>query len=478
MANLKRHSLLLLKQVSDGIASLRGSPAELYKALALKFLGCYSYFSMSITITLFLSKDFGFSDIEAGAIYGAWGGLITVYGLFVGFAVDNLGVAASLRLGFAITLVSRFFMFITTSKWVMLLNLGLALPLGNSLGIPVLTTGIRRYTHTGNRGFAFGIFYVVMNLAALSAGPIVDYCTISYDVKSGEDKDIWVLTSYRLILLTGIIANLIAVLISLTIREIKLECEAGLESLNTAASPISFHQNDGAFSKVSKFTPLRGSAWSILKETFAADRFWRFLTVCIITINVRMVFRHLDATLPKYSVRQFGDNFPKGAIYSINPAIIIFLVPLMTAATSKIDPLVSIHFGTYISATSVFCLALSNSVTASALFVVILSIGESIWSPRWYDYTMSMTTEGREGTYMALSSAPLFLAKMPVGFMSGWLLQKYCPEGGESHPQAMWLIIGVTSIISPILLTFLWPYVSKKDDRQRPKRTIFFDMKL
>jgi len=29
---------------------------------------------------------------------------------------------------------------------------------------------------------------------------------------------------------------------------------------------------------------------------------------------------------------------------------------------------------------------------------------------------------------MALSSAPFFLAKLPVWFMSGKLLQKYCPE--------------------------------------------------
>jgi hypothetical protein len=36
--------------------------------------------------------------------------------------------------------------------------------------------------------------------------------------------------------------------------------------------------------------------------------------------------------------------------------------------------------------------------------------------------------EGREGTYMAQSSAPLFLAKLPVGFMSGKLLQRYCPK--------------------------------------------------
>ncbi len=49
------------------------------------------------------------------------------------------------------------------------------------------------------------------------------------------------------------------------------------------------------------------------------------------------------------------------------------------------------------------------------LFVVTLSLGESVWSPRWYDYSMSLAPEGREGIFTALASAPLFAAKLPTG---------------------------------------------------------------
>ena len=64
---------------------------------------------------------------------------------------------------------------------------------------------------------------------------------------------------------------------------------------------------------------------------------------------------------------------------------------------------------------------------------------------------------------MALSSAPLFLAKLPVGFLSGYLLERYCPEEGERHSQTMWGIIGLLTLSSPLLLTVLWGYVSQKD---------------
>jgi hypothetical protein len=207
-------------------------------------------------------------------------------------------------------------------------------------------------------------------------------------------------------------------------------------------------------------------------ETIQERRFWRFLVVVLIMLNVRMIFRHLDATLPKYMVREFGEDVPKGTIYSINPALIIALVPLVTAATSHVDPLVMIHHGSYTSAISVFFLVLSTSIWSSIVFVIVLSIGEAIWSPRLYDYTVSVTKEGREGTYMALSSAPLFLAKLPVGIMSGYLLNKYCPEGGEAgddgdvvrNSKMMWFIIGITTATSPIFLTVFWNYVSYKDD--------------
>lgn len=101
----------------------------------------------------------------------------------------------------------------------------------------------------------------------------------------------------------------------------------------------------------------------------------------------------------------------------------------------------------------------------------MLSIGEAIWSPRLYDYTMSVAKEGREGTYGALSSAPLFLAKLPVGFMSGYLLKEYCPEEGERRSKMMWFIIGASTVSSPILMSIFWKYISYKDPDEGVKYT-------
>ena len=167
------------------------------------------------------------------------------------------------------------------------------------------------------------------------------------------------------------------------------------------------------------------------------------------------------------SILEFGPDIPKGTIHTINPTLVVILVPIVTALTTQIDPLVMMHIGSYVSAISVFFLAFSTTIWSSCVFVVLLSLGEVIWGPRINDFTMSICEEGREGTYLALGTAPVFLSKLPTGVLSGMLLQKYCPEsledGQERHSQLMWLIVGMISATSPILLTCCWGYVSKKD---------------
>ena len=70
--------------------------------------------------TLFLSEDFSFSDFASGAIYGSWGALVTVYGLLNGFLVDNMGVAASIKVGFLLSLLARIAIFWTSSRPILL----------------------------------------------------------------------------------------------------------------------------------------------------------------------------------------------------------------------------------------------------------------------------------------------------------------------------------------------------------------------
>lgn len=113
------------------------------------------------------------------------------------------------------------------------------------------------------------------------------------------------------------------------------------------------------------------SPYQSTKELFMSKTFWRFTFFTLFLINLKTIFRHLDATLPTYLIRTFGENVPKGLIYSINPFMIIFLTPVVAALTSKYAHYDMIKWGSYLTALSPFFLAFSTSIWASCWYVSI-----------------------------------------------------------------------------------------------------------
>ena len=444
----------LVADLQSRYAPLRRAPRELYLVYLMKLLESYGYFSFSLIMVLFLSDEFGQTDAQAGWVYGLFGMMITLYGLCVGVLIDNFGVRKSLILGSVLLLISRFSAMLTTSMGLMYVNLFLLMPLGTALGIPVLATAIRRYTTADSRAVAFGLFYAAMNVAALLSGPAADLLRGAFACGT------WIggvhLSAHRLLLLSSVVttAAMLAIAI-LGVREIEI-----VDSGGGGGEPTSSGGGGGSASSgsgcgahaIAAFTPRRGSPWGIAKEIGRTSRFWRFLLLVVLLVAVRLIFRHLDATLPKYLLRSHGPSVPYGLIYAINPALIIVLVPLVSAYTRHVPPLEMIKWGSLVAAASPFCLALSSSLPAAVAFVVILSIGEACYSPRFYEYATMAAPKGREGTYMALSSAPLFVAKLLAGGMSGVLLEDFCPAEPCEGGRILWLIIGLVTAISPVML--------------------------
>jgi hypothetical protein len=144
---------------------------------------------------------------------------------------------------------------------------------------------------------------------------------------------------------------------------------------------------------VQAYIPAKQHPYALMCELFQMKTFWKFTLFTLFLINLKSIFRHLDATLPTYLIRTFGNNVKKGTIYSINPFMIMFLTPVVAAVSSKYDNYDMIKYGGYITGLSPFFLAAFNQMWAVILFVVVLSLGEAIWSPRVYDYTISVAPE-------------------------------------------------------------------------------------
>jgi hypothetical protein len=90
-----------------------------------------------------------------------------------------------------------------------------------------------------------------------------------------------------------------------------------------------------------------------------------------------------------------------------------------------------------------------------AMYVTLLSIGESIYSPRVYEYASAIAPKGLEASYASLSYVPFLLAKLLIGAFSGALLSNYCPETGPRDPGTMWLFIALIATVAPVGLIAL-----------------------
>eukprot|EP00441_Pelagodinium_beii_P003259 CAMPEP_0197679862 /NCGR_PEP_ID=MMETSP1338-20131121/92359_1 /TAXON_ID=43686 ORGANISM="Pelagodinium beii, Strain RCC1491" /NCGR_SAMPLE_ID=MMETSP1338 /ASSEMBLY_ACC=CAM_ASM_000754 /LENGTH=196 /DNA_ID=CAMNT_0043260965 /DNA_START=119 /DNA_END=706 /DNA_ORIENTATION=- len=110
-------------------------------------------------------------------------------------------------------------------------------------------------------------------------------------------------------------------------------------------------------------------------------------------------------------------------------------------------------WGSFVSGISVFALCIWESYMGAVIFVLILSFGDCIWSPTLYEFSTMSGAEGQEGMYMAITMAPMYLAALPVGVMSGWALKVFCPKNGgpeDRHSTLMWFIIGCMGFASPL----------------------------
>jgi dipeptide/tripeptide permease len=189
---------------------------------------------------------------------------------------------------------------------------------------------------------------------------------------------------------------------------------------------------------------------AVLGEVVRDGGFWRFMLLIGFLVLVKAIFVHMHSTWPKYITRERGEDFDWGWLWALNSVLILVFVPIVTAFTRKLKAYTVIVIGSFITAASPFVFALGTSTTIQVAAIVVLTVGEALWSPRSYEYNVSIAPPGREATYVSLAVLPYFMAKFLVAMTAGKLLTAYCPPTGERHSAVMWVIIGLMTLLGPV----------------------------
>jgi hypothetical protein len=195
------------------------------------------------------------------------------------------------------------------------------------------------------------------------------------------------------------------------------------------------------------------SLWTWLRNHPLADPKFAAFIFCL--IPVQTLFAHNWLTLPMYVERAYrgtwiGTNFEVAT--NFNPILIFVLVPIVTALTQKRKVYNMMIAGTLVMAAPTFLLALGPSPITLGGYLIIMTIGEAMWQPRFLQYAAEIAPEGRTGAYMGVAQFPWFMTKMITSLYSAWFLQRFCPATGNLDTARMWLIYGCIAICSSVFL--------------------------
>ena len=388
-----------------------------------QFIESFSYFSLSSILTLYFTDQFLYSDLEAGTVYSIYNFLLVGYGIILGQFVDRLGVKTSLIVGSILLVIGRAFLFVSTGSIFTLCIMFSLLSWGTSFVGPALQIAIKRVTNKLTRPAAFSLFYVVMNIAALCSGWMIDgfraYLPRTKDNKlTGATWDLgfasFQFNYERAVLMVGFIVT-IGFLPAAFCCVRKYDSSEDLKERQQENVAMSY--------------------WKVFRER----RFWKFLAFIFLLCFIKKIFRYLDSMFGKFSERVLGPEVPWATIVTINPFLILFLVPLSTPLSFYMNGYTQILVGSFISGISPFALAISPTVTGAIVFIVVLSLGEAIWSPRLYEYSISIIEKGKEGIYLGLASSNYFFGALLSGLIGGGLVEELCPpKPAEQNPRLLW----------------------------------------
>lgn len=439
-----------LTEVVQPFKDLIRAPRVLWGLNVTYLLEGITYFGVVGLLAIFFNDYIKLNDIDAGHMVGVLTAGITLSMLFLGATVDIIGLRKSLIISLMAMLVGRVLLTLspslsaTTGMWsgshiIAMLGI-LGIVLGYGIYQPACYAGVKRFTTEKTSAMGYAMLYALMNLGGFLPGLISPPVRKSF----GITGVFWVYVVFTVVGILSVMVILSKKTIALAEQKLSAEKQAEVAE-----------END---------MPLKEKMIYYYKNFPLRDG--RFLYFIFILIFVQTLFAHNWLTLPQYCSRAFTgvvqDNYE--FFVNFNPILIFILTPAVAALTAEKDAYKMMILGTFVMASPTFLLALGPNIITLFAFLILMTIGEAMWQPRFLQWVAEIAPKGMTGIYMGIGQFPWFLTKVITSLYSGWFLMNYCPEKtapANMHTEMMWFIYGCIAIISPIGLIIAKPWMVK-----------------
>jgi predicted MFS family arabinose efflux permease len=389
------------------------SETSYFLTIMINFSTSVQYYILVTLIPLYFTDEHGFSDVEAGVIFGGFGVVIGFSSIYLTHNIHSISFKRGLYVSFTLGCIG-FGLILADNVWLSLVSVLVFQAVSCSITWPYIEYGIKMYSQTEIRTLSTSVFYMSQYLAGIVTGVTIDSLWSSISNKQ---------SLYFLISSVGISLLFIAAICLFFCRD------------------------------VSNIEEERSNSEEVLKT----KKFWRYCFLIFILIMLRSSsFGHLDATLPKFMLRMEGDDAHFGMMLAVHSFNMMIGLLFLTSLTYYIESYDLILIGAAIGSLGSIWLIFIQNMLGYVLFVLFISTGESIWVPRVLDYTYSVAPEGGEGIYLALCNCPFYFGMIVTGATSGLLLYEYCPDDDETGScYKVWIWVFVGSVFITLLLVSL-----------------------
>lgn len=426
-------------------------PKDFWLANLMELCERAAYYGFFILLTVYLTDLVGFSDVMSGTISGLFAGFLYFLPPFSGAISDRIGFKNGLVLAFGLLTVGYFFLGVTHSKISVLFFLTV-LMVGASFIKPLITGTVAKTSDEVNRARAFSIFYWMVNIGAFSGKTVVPW------IRKGIGLEYINFFSAAV----SFIALIIAIFL---FRNLELKTER------------------------KSFKEIFNGLIKILTNT-------RLIILTLIISGFWLIQAQLYQTMPKFVLRIVGQEANPEWIANVNPFIVVVFVLIVTQMMKKRTAVNSMLVGLFLMPLSAFSMSLGpwlqslvgNETPIFGIlfhpFTIMMIVGISLQglaecfiSPRFLEYFSLQAPKGEEGVYLGFSHLHSFVSYIAGGVISGFLLEKYCPDPKTlpigitdveklayySDAHTIWYYFAAIGIVSAFALIIYKWYYNKKD---------------
>jgi len=402
-----------LKEIRDGFERpfWVANVSELFERL--------SYYAAFASLARYLHETLSFPAAQATSLTGLFGGLVWFLAAFGGTLADRLGFRRSLSLAYFILSCSYFLLGSLGSSWLapvraavplwLLVGFVLMLPaLGVALVKPCVVGTTALSSKENVRSIGYSIYYTLVNIGG-AAGPFV---------ASWVHQHMRVESVFRVAALS-VFLMFFAVL--LLFKEPRRSNE-----VQTASA---------------------GAAWRNFAMVLGNPQFMIFL---LIFSGYWIVYWQEFIILPIYVHDYVNSSTDTELMLVTGPLTVIALQLLMSHLMKKVAAFRAITLGTLVSGLPWLILIVHPTPAMAVVTLFVVSLGEIIQSPRYYEYISRLAPAGQQGTYMGFAFLPIGIGSLIAGPLGGLLLHHF---GEVQHqPQRIWWVVTGIGVLTALLL--------------------------